>query len=188
MLQNNSVPDFSYKIQPFIITRNRNFKQSFVLPPSWCLSFCRNGTITTFSLCPTIQYHSQLQHLQISIAPIPYLFHVFITKCRKWHLKASMSRVCCLWRLWQRDWCHVCHMKCLICGTFPLSLLCRTLLAQLHKDCWLVLYTKSGYNNNYHLWCKNQGTAAREYKGTETYRNAMRHKIFILESVNGKKL
>ena len=50
------------------------------------------------------------------------------------------------------------------------------------------LLTRPLYNNNFHLWCQNHGTAARGYKGTETYRIEMRHQTFILESVKGKKM
>jgi len=60
------------------------------------------------------------------------------------------SRVCCLRRLGQRNWFHVSQMKGSFCCTLPLSALCSILLAQLHKDFWLVLHTKPGYNHNFH--------------------------------------
>jgi len=83
--------------------------------------------------------------------------------------------------------CHVCHMKGLVCVTFSLSALCSTLLAQLCKDFWLVLCTKPGYNNNFLLCCQNHVTAAREYKGTQFYRNAMRQQIFFFGSIKGNR-
>ena len=33
-----------------------------------------------------------------------------------------------------RDLCHVCHMKGLVCWTFPISALCSIFLSQLHTN------------------------------------------------------
>ena len=52
----------------FFIIRCRNLKQTYVLRPSCCLSFCKYGTLSTVSLFPTTYCHSQFQDLQVSIA------------------------------------------------------------------------------------------------------------------------
>ena len=59
MLQFTSVPNFTCAIQPFIITWSRNLKQTVVLPPSCCISFCKYGSFRTVSHFPTICYHTE---------------------------------------------------------------------------------------------------------------------------------
>ena len=67
---------FHCPIQQFIITRSRILKQTFILPPSCCLSFCKYGTLTRVSIFPTIYYYSQPQNLQLpsSNVCVPSMF------------------------------------------------------------------------------------------------------------------
>ena len=74
MIKFTYIPNFTCPFQLFVTIRNGNIKQTFVLPPSCCLSFCKHGTIKTFSLFPTTYYHSQFQYLQVSIAHTPTTF------------------------------------------------------------------------------------------------------------------
>jgi hypothetical protein len=70
LLQNSSVPNFSFTIHTSIIIRSINFNQTFVLRPSCCLSFCKQWTMTNVLLLPTLYCHSEFQYLQVSISRI----------------------------------------------------------------------------------------------------------------------
>jgi len=59
MLQFTSKPNFTYPTQPFVIIGNRNLKQTFVLRPSCCLSFCKYDSFRNVSRFPTVCYHSE---------------------------------------------------------------------------------------------------------------------------------
>ena len=62
------------------------------------------------------------------------------------------TRLPSVWWFRVSDRSSVYQPKSLVCETCPLTAQCCTIVSQLHRDFWLTLYTKPGYNNTFHLW------------------------------------
>jgi len=59
--------------------QKQKLKQTFVLQPSCCLSFCKYGTLPSIALFPTIYYHSELQG-QTENVTTPWIYLILYLK------------------------------------------------------------------------------------------------------------